>query len=60
MKDNTHPQVLRKKTLLKLEIFIRRPLQALFFFNCYLAPPRPISGHYREDSPTHPMLINTF
>ena len=31
-----------------------------FFFNCYLAAPRPTSGHYRGDSLTHPMLINAF
>ena len=37
MKDNTHPQVLRKK-LLKLEIFIRRPLQALFFLTAIWLP----------------------
>ena len=31
-----------------------------FFFNCYLAAPRPTSGHYRGDSLTHPMLITAF
>ena len=29
-----------------------------FLFNCYLAAPRPTSGHYWGDSLTHPMLIN--
>ena len=28
-----------------------------FFFNCYLAAPRPTLGHYRGGSLTHPMLI---
>ena len=32
----------------------------LFFFNCYLAAPRPTLGHYRGDSLTHPMLITAF
>ena len=27
------------------------------FFNCYLAAPRSILGHYQEDSLTHPLLI---
>ena len=27
-----------------------------FFFNCYLAAPRPTLGHYRGDSFTHRML----
>ena len=31
-----------------------------FFCNCYLAAPRPTSGHYRGDSLTHPMLITAF
>ena len=31
-----------------------------YFFNCYLAAPRPTSGHYRGDSLTHPMLITAF
>ena len=31
-----------------------------FFFNCYLAAPRPNSGHYRGDSLTHPILITAF
>ena len=31
-----------------------------FFFNCYLAVPRPTLGHYRGDSLTHPMLITAF
>ena len=31
-----------------------------FFFNYYLAAPRPTSGHYRGDSLTHPMLITAF
>ena len=31
-----------------------------FFFNCYLAAPRPTSGHCRGDSLTHPMLITAF
>ena len=29
-------------------------------FNCYLAAPRPILGHFWEDSLTHPMLMNAF
>ena len=33
---------------------------AIFFFNCYLAAPRPTLGHYRGDSLTHPMLITAF
>ena len=28
--------------------------------NRYLIAPRPSLGHYREDSPTHPMLITAF
>ena len=28
-----------------------------FFFNCYLAAPRPTLGHYRGGSLTPPMLI---
>ena len=31
-----------------------------FFFNCYLADPRPTSGHSRGDSLTNPMLIAAF
>ena len=31
-----------------------------FFFNCYLAAPRPTLGHYRGDSFNHPMLITAF
>ena len=31
-----------------------------FFFNCYLAAPRPTLGHYRGDSLTHPILITAF
>ena len=29
----------------------------IFFFNCYLAAPRPTLGHYRGGSLTHTMLI---
>ena len=32
-------------------------MRTQFFFNCYLAGPRPTSGHYRGDTLTHPMLI---
>ena len=39
---------------LKLDKFL---LIIFFFFNCYLAAPRQILGHYRGDSLTHPMLI---
>ena len=35
-------------------------LENNFFFNCYLAAPRPTLGHYRGDSLTHPMLITAF
>ena len=38
----------------------RWPFFFFFFFNCYLAAPRPTSGHYRGDSLTHPMLITAF
>ena len=31
-----------------------------FFFNCYLAVPRPTLGHSRGDSLTNPMLITAF
>ena len=31
-----------------------------YFFNCYLAAPRPTLGHYRGDSLTHPMLITAY
>ena len=31
-----------------------------FFFNCYLAAPRPTLGHYWGDSLTYPMLITAF
>ena len=34
--------------------------KSFFFFNYYLAAPRPTSGHYRGDSLTHPMLITAF
>ena len=33
---------------------------AFFFFNCYLAAPRPILGHSQGDSLTNPMLITAF
>ena len=29
-------------------------------FNCYLASPQPILGHYQKSSPIHSMLISTF
>ena len=33
----------------------------LFFFNCYLAAPRPVLGHYRgEGRGAHPMLITAY
>ena len=32
----------------------------LFFFNCYLAVPRPTLGHSQGDSLTNPMLITAF
>ena len=35
-------------------------LVSLIFFNCYLAAPGPTSGHYREGSLTHLMLITAF
>ena len=31
-----------------------------FFFNCYLAVPRPHLGHSEGDSLTNPMLITAF
>ena len=31
-----------------------------FFFNCYLAVPRPTLGHSRGDSLTNPMSITAF
>ena len=31
-----------------------------FFFNCYLAAPRPTLGHYQGDSLNHSMLITAF
>ena len=31
-----------------------------FFFNCYLADPRPTLGHSQGDSLTNPMLITAF
>ena len=31
-----------------------------FFFNCFLAAPRPTLGHYREGSLTHAMHIAVF
>ena len=31
-----------------------------FFFNCYLAAPRPTLGHCRGGSLTHPILITVF
>ena len=31
-----------------------------YFFNCYLAAPRPALGHYRGGSLIHPMLITVF
>ena len=35
-------------------------INSFFFFNCYLAAPRPTLGHYQGDSLTHPMLITAF
>ena len=32
----------------------------LVFFNCYLADPRPISGHSQGDRLTNPVLITAF
>ena len=32
----------------------------IFYFNWYLAAPRPTLGHYRRDSLTRPMLITAF
>ena len=32
----------------------------LFFFNCYLAVPRPTLGHSQGDSLTNPMLITAY
>ena len=31
-----------------------------YFFNCYLAAPRPTLGHFWGDNLTHPMLITAF
>ena len=47
---------------LKYLVTINRILQYIYiyFFNYYLAAPRPTSGHYRGDSLTHPMLITAF
>ena len=39
-------------------MFIEVPL--FFFFNCYLAVPRPTLGHSQGDSLTNLMLITTF
>ena len=38
----------------------KRSLQEFFFFNCYLADPRPTLGHSQGDSLTNPMLIAAF
>ena len=35
-------------------------LTIFFFFNCYLAVPRPTLGHSQGDSLTNPMLITAF
>ena len=43
----------------KIWLFLHE-LMSSFFFNCYLAAPRPTLGHYRGDSLTHPMLITAF
>ena len=37
-----------------------KPIFALFFFNWYLAPPWPTSGHYWGGILTHLMLITVF
>ena len=43
------------------QIFLQGKCAALnFFFNCYLAVPRPTLGHSRGDSLTNPMLITVF
>ena len=44
-----------KKEMAKLKL-----MSFFFFFNCYLAAPRPTLGHYRGDSLTHPILITAF
>ena len=49
-----------KQRDIKLVTTDKRRNQLFFFFNCYLAAPRPTSGHYRGDSLTHPMLITAF
>ena len=41
-------------------IIVKLLITLFVFFNCYLAAPRPTSGHYRGDSLTHPMLITAF
>ena len=41
-------------------VLLRRTFLVVFFFNCYLAVPRPTLDHYRGDSLTHPMLIAAF
>ena len=46
------------KNYVELEILTGNDL--IFFFNCYLAAPRPTLDHYRGGSLTHPMLITAF
>ena len=54
-------KVHKQKRLILLhlqELYIE--FKKMFFFNCYLAAPRPTLGHYQGGSLTHPMLITAF
>ena len=44
----------------KDHIFDFHAIFFFFFFNCYLADPRPTLGHSQGDSLTNPMLITAF
>ena len=44
----------------KGETGIPKDIMTFFFFNCYLAVPRPALGHFRGDSLPNPMLITAF
>ena len=54
-------RLIQKRPTFRLTILsVTKQYLPYFFFNCYLAAPRPTLGHYRGDSLTHPMLITAF
>ena len=49
-----------KATNKQIKEYKRSLQEFFFFFNCYLADPRPTLGHSQGDSLTNPMLIAAF